>query len=506
MKNNKLITLILILIIGLTIQTTKVVISNDRKDYKDAEEAGFESEELYQCILETLEKDDDSVTDEELKTITKLKCNEAGIESTAGLEKLTELTDLQLSNNDISEIDLSENTKLEHLVLAHNNIESLDLTNNDKLIGINLSNNPISDIDLPENSGSIKQLYLSDTSIVDGDFLKKGIKKLINLEELNLDTDYIEEIDLSQNTKLKVLTAYNNMIGEIDLSHNIALVDLNLRDNYLEEIDISALTALKRLNLSTINITELDLSHNNALESLIIQFTNIEEIDISNLTNLKELNIAYSEIQEIEIPDKSKLVYLAATYDEVKDMDFEEYPSLTKLDIIHFDTINVAGEEVAVSEIIKRIPEGIELNNHAVYPHILDASVCDTTDDGMEAITFDNTNDLFNRHSIDCGDVITGGKLSSDYSLIQIRSTDFDTDLEIPDGVTTKFNAIYALNFLEVDPDSPISEDEDGNQVITNVPDTGVTIINIVLFGITILITGFYIISRAVQTKKVRND
>ena len=506
MKNNKLIALILILIIGLTIQTTKVVIPNDRKDYKDAEEAGFESEELYQCILETLEKDDDSVTDEELQTITKLKCNEAGVESTVGLEKLTELTDLQLSSNDISEIDLSENTKLEYLVLARNNIESLDLSNNSKLIGINVSNNPINNIDLPESSESIKRVYLSDTSIGEGDFLVEGIKKLTNLEELNVDTSSVGELDLSQNTKLKALTAYNNIIGELDLSHNTALIDLNLRDNYFNDIDLSALTALKRLNLSTNYMEELDLSHNNALESLIIQFTNIADIDISNLTNLKELNVAYSEIEELEIPDKSKLVYLAAPYDEIKNMDFDEYPALTKLDIIYHETINIAGEEVAVSEIVKHVPEGMELHSRAMYPHILDVSVCDTTDDGMEAATFDNTNDLFNRHSINCGAVIDDDVLSSEYSLIQMRSTDFDTNLEIPEEVTTKFNAVYTLNFLDVDPDSPISEDEDGNQVITNVPNTGVTIINIILFGITVLIVGFYIVSKAVQTKKVRND
>ncbi len=42
--------------------------------------------------------------------------------------------------------------------------------------------------------------------------------------------------------------------------------------------------------------------------------------------------------------------------------------------------------------------------------------------------------------------------------------------------------------------------------MINDVPNTGVTIINIILFGITVLITGVYIVLKAMQTNKIRND
>ena len=123
MKNNKLIIILLILILGLSIQTTKVIIPNEKKDYKAA---NFESEALYSCVQAALSNA--GLTEEQLGQLTELSChNNIEIDSAEGIQDLTGLTSLDLSYNSLTEIDLSGNKLLEDLNLSGNELTEIDL-------------------------------------------------------------------------------------------------------------------------------------------------------------------------------------------------------------------------------------------------------------------------------------------------------------------------------------------------------------------------------------------
>lgn len=156
----------------------------------------FTDDNFYECIISKLNTDGynsvydrDSntykVTDAELKSITVLKCNEANITSVSGLGLMTELTDLNLSDNNISSIELTKNTKIKNLLLSNNGISSIDLTKNTNLENLYLDGNNISSLNLTNNT---------------------------NLLVLNINKNKISSLDLTKNTKLMDLKATENAI------------------------------------------------------------------------------------------------------------------------------------------------------------------------------------------------------------------------------------------------------------------------------------------------------
>lgn len=135
------------------------------------------------------------MTDEQLKTIRILYCSGTKkedtekIQNTAGLEKLIELTQLELLSNKIVNIDISKNTKLINLDLRFNNLSSIDVTKN------------------------------------------------LDLEILNIDINQFTTVDVSKNLLLRVLYASNNNLTSLDVSKNLALeVTLNLVDTKEEYV------------------------------------------------------------------------------------------------------------------------------------------------------------------------------------------------------------------------------------------------------------------------------
>lgn len=153
----------------------------------------FADDAFYECIIVKLNTDgfnsvhdrDSSthvVTKEELESITVLKCNNSEIKDTKGIELLTNLSDLNLSDNSISSIDLSKNTAITNLLLSNN-----------KLSTINLSKN-------------------------------------VNLQNLYLNGNNLVNLDLKNNSKLLVLNINNNKLTSLDLSKNLELMDLKAND------------------------------------------------------------------------------------------------------------------------------------------------------------------------------------------------------------------------------------------------------------------------------------
>jgi len=97
----------------------------------------FADDNFYNCVIEAYNEENKTnysksynLTNEELLKITKLDCynyykkDEEKIVITKGLEKLKNLTYLNLELNNVSNIDVSENTKLTYLNLRKNNLNA----------------------------------------------------------------------------------------------------------------------------------------------------------------------------------------------------------------------------------------------------------------------------------------------------------------------------------------------------------------------------------------------
>ena len=221
-----IIILTLLLIINYAFLKPKKVESLiENKSYQTPANKYFDDDKLYECVIDSYNiymlavsnnfdpiDINKSLSDEELAKIKSLSCNQKGIESTKGIEKLTNIEKIELSGNSIAEIDLSQNKKLITVHLQENFLDSIDLSSNE------------------------------------------------NLEKLVINDNYLESIDISKNQKLKSLSIDRNPIETIDVSKNNALEELSVRGNPLKIIDIS----------QNKNLTELFISKYSSIEEIIL--------------------------------------------------------------------------------------------------------------------------------------------------------------------------------------------------------------------------------------------
>ncbi len=298
----------------------------------------FDDEVFYKAIVDAYNKENKTslpyttnLTDEQLKSIKSVsylgfsKSDSEKIKSTAGIEKLTILTYLDLGYNNISNIDLSKNTSLTELNLYNNNLNSIDLSQNTSLTELILSSNNIGSIDLSKNA-SLKYLALSSNKISSID-----LSKYTALTDLYLSGNEISNIDLSKNTALRHLDLDSNKINNIDLSNNTALTSLDLDSNKINNIDLSNNTALTSLDLGSNKISNMDLSNNTSLIYLSLHDNKISNIGLSQNISLTYLYLYNNNLNSIDLSQNTSLTTLNLTSNNLNSIKLYDNFDISKL-------------------------------------------------------------------------------------------------------------------------------------------------------------------------------
>lgn len=95
---------------------------------------------------------DDYVPTANINTLTNLSVSSKGISDLTGIEDFTALGNLLCWNNDLTELDLSQNLALTDLKCNGNLLTSLDLSNNLALTNLKCYNNLLTSLDLSVNT------------------------------------------------------------------------------------------------------------------------------------------------------------------------------------------------------------------------------------------------------------------------------------------------------------------------------------------------------------------
>lgn len=167
---------------------------------------------------------------EEVERVTEISCNSNGIESLKGLEKFINLETINLSDNKISDFDLTHFQKLKKLDCSYCPIRKINISNN---------------------------------------FLLEYIRYE------GLRGENLEEICFSGNPKLKKIIGGQDGLLQIDLSNNPDIEDIDIRlSQNLRFIDLKACFKLKRIRLWGVLIPYVDLTKNCNLEHVEINYLN----------------------------------------------------------------------------------------------------------------------------------------------------------------------------------------------------------------------------------------
>lgn len=211
---------------------------------------------------------DDYVLTENISGVTSLNVQGKNINNLTGIEGFTALTNLNCSNNNLSELDVSSNTALTTLAFNYNFLTALDVSSN------------------------------------------------INLKSLNCAYNHITELDLNSNINLTHLHCYNNELTNLDLSANVDLVDLNCSNNMISELNLNTNVDLRNLVCSSNYLTALDLNANPFLVSLQCNYNQINTLDLSSNPDLMYLYCYSNALTELNVKNgnNANLTLFAAHY------------------------------------------------------------------------------------------------------------------------------------------------------------------------------------------------
>ncbi|EHZ2231718.1 class 1 internalin InlJ [Listeria monocytogenes] len=304
----------------------------------------------------------DTISEEQLATLTSLDCHYSSIADMTGIEKLTGLTKLICTSNNITTLDLSKNTNLTYLECNSNKLTSLDVTPLTKLTYLNCDTNKLTNLDVSQNPlltylncarNTLTEIDVShNTQLTELDCRSnKKITELdvtTNTQLTSLDCSYnkISELNVSQNKLLNRLSCDTNNLTKLDLNQNIQLTFLDCSSNKLTEIDVTPLTQLTYFDCGVNDLTELDVSTLSKLTTLQCIQTDLLEIDLTHNTQLKDFRAeGCRKIKELDVTHNTQLYSLDCQGAGITELDLSQNPKLvylylsntelTELDVSH---------------------------------------------------------------------------------------------------------------------------------------------------------------------------
>ena len=376
--------------------------------------------EKIRAILRNKDIDTDVITQTELNEIDELDLSRHflnNVDAIGGLQYLTGLKTLNLSNNNLDNADIAMLSSMKNLVeldLSHNNISDIEgLKSNTKLQKLDLSYNKL---DTTENYnpigslnrlGKLKYLNLENNSICN----ITPISNLTDIVSLKLNSNAITPSSIDSIVGLTALReiglGYNDTLSDLSAFYSLQYVDK------LEYVDLSGINLhgqfstsgqtkfpssvnLKTLIIASSKLTDLDLND-------ILKFSNLTTLNIADNKELTQagLNSFFADCTQLEsvdisrsdikgLPDLSKMNALKSLkcdycYNlyEINSLYESELPSLSELSLNYCNSIKFSADYTlhGIDEIVLKLEK---LNSLSIIDgiHWLDRS----TYDGLQKI------------------------------------------------------------------------------------------------------------------------
>lgn len=195
-------------------------------------------------------------------------CHQCGIADLTGIEAFTSLKSIKMQFNWLTSVDVSSCVALTKLDFFGNELESLNVSGCLALDTLDCSyNDHLTNLDVSNNS-ALKVLYCNDNLLTS---LNLGNKPA--LEVLDSGTNQLTALDVSQCPVLYSLSAINNNLTSLDLSLNPNLILLYVNNNDLTYLNVAngnnpmidMFYAADNPNLSCIQVDDVAFSEQNWL-------------------------------------------------------------------------------------------------------------------------------------------------------------------------------------------------------------------------------------------------
>ena len=192
----------------------------------------------------------------EIASVTTIKITDnTSVTSLKGIEHFTSLTELNVTNDALTSLDISNNTELSVLICTNNKLTSLNVSNNIYLQLLYCRENQLTSLNLKNNvflySLACGSNYISSLDVSSNSYLN-----FLSCDALN-----ITNLNLSKNTNLETLICDDcKNLKSLDLRNNVNLVDLKASYSGLTSLDISKCPRLNWLYIPGTSISTIDIT------------------------------------------------------------------------------------------------------------------------------------------------------------------------------------------------------------------------------------------------------
>lgn len=240
--------------------------------------AHFPDANFLKYVEKIIDTDHSGTLSQEERNATVIYVLGMGIKDLTGIEFFPELENLDCSENQLTQLDVSKNPKLKRLVCYENKLTSLDVSGNTSLTELHCYTNQLTSLNLGENA---------------------------NLDILNCVVNRLTSLDLSGNANLTRLACSSNLLTSLDVSNNPTLILLDCERNLLTSLNVSKNTVLAALVCGSNKLDELDVSENTALKELYCSNNQLTSLDLSKNTELDTLDCSGNKLS-LELSDSGR--------------------------------------------------------------------------------------------------------------------------------------------------------------------------------------------------------
>ena len=304
--------------------------------------SAFDDQNFYNCIVNEYNSSSSkkisyttNMSDSQLKSIKNLYCYFKNIKSAKGIEKLTNLTLLDVRDNQLTNIDVSKNINLDELHVSWNQLTDIDVSKNVKLTDLDVLDNKLTNIDVSKN------VNLEKLDVTSNQLTNLDISKNVNLSDLYVRDNKLTNLDISKNTYLRNLYVGQNQLTSLDVSNKAYLEILDIRNNQLTDLDIHKSLNLNFLNASINQLTNIDVSENVNLDDFDVGHNQLTNIEVSKNTNLISLTLLDNQLTNVDVSKNVNLTYLGVSWNQLTNIDVSKNVNLENLNVFKNQLTNI---------------------------------------------------------------------------------------------------------------------------------------------------------------------
>ena len=238
----------------------------------------FPDEAFWSYLLKYVDKNrNGTLSQEERYAVKVIDVDKKNIHSLKGIEFFPNLKKLYCSENQLTELDVSQNKELEYLDCVGNQLTELDVSQNPALKDLYCSENQLTELDVRSNTA---------------------------LERLFCQKNQLTSLDVSQNTNLARLSCSNNKI-DINIEETSRTFDLST----LPGFDVSKATNWKG---GTVNGSILTVDDGATEVTYFYDcgrgFAGIFSLQVLTITRIKQVNLRVNTPKKNEMPDETVVI------------------------------------------------------------------------------------------------------------------------------------------------------------------------------------------------------